>query len=345
MVRLHTMRRVPAGDSVTMTIARADALFQDLRTAGPQSATRFCRATHVFAATDGVLSVDAVPIDPGIGAPYVELDSPDEAQVFASGMGTVSKSVYAGEVVEVRVATTIKPGDPIQSSFVLHTAVTQPSALLATSAVAAQAGPLRRITVSPSSMSLVGGQLATLDVRVDADSGVSRRVIWTSSNSSVATVDSLGRLIAVGNGLTRITATSAANSVVWASASVSVVPPLERRTTASDRAPAPANEQTYFEFQVTKQVTPLPANPPPRYPGALREAGLEGEVLMQFVVDTMGLADMTTLKVLRSSHPLFTYAVWDVLPHFRLVPAELNGRKVRQLVQMPFQFSMTRGNP
>jgi TonB family protein len=170
-------------------------------------------------------------------------------------------------------------------------------------------------------------------------------VIWTSSNPSVATIDSLGRLIAVGNGFTTITATSAVNSVVSASASVSVVPPLERRTTAADRAPASANEQTYFEFQVTKQVTPLPANPPPRYPDSLRGAGVEGQVLMQFVVDTLGLADMTTLKVLRSSHALFTYAVWDDLPHLRFVPAEVTGRRVRQLVQMPFQFSLTRGNP
>jgi outer membrane biosynthesis protein TonB len=194
-------------------------------------------------------------------------------------------------------------------------------------------------------MSLVAGELATLDVRVDADSGVSRKVVWTSSDSRVATVDALGRLIAVGNGLTTITATSAANSVVSASASVSVVPPLERRTTAADRAPASANEQTYFEFQVTTQVTPLPANPNPRYPDSLRVAGFEGEVLMQFVFDTLGLADMSTVKVLRSSHPLFTYAVWDVLPRVRFVPAELNGKKVRQLVQMPFQFSMTRGKP
>src|SRR3954469_11776452 len=35
------------------------------------------------------------------------------------------------------------------------------------------------------------------------------------------------------------------------------------------------NEQTYFEFQVEKQVQPLPNNPSPRYPDMLRSANVE----------------------------------------------------------------------
>src|SRR3954466_124881 len=58
--------------------------------------------------------------------------------------------------------------------------------------------------------------------------------------------------------------------------------------------PAPVNStQTYFEFQVEKQVSPFPGNPPPRYPDMLRSANVEGEVLAQFVVDTTGRADMS----------------------------------------------------
>jgi protein TonB len=65
-------------------------------------------------------------------------------------------------------------------------------------------------------------------------------------------------------------------------------------------------------------------------------------VLVQFVVDTSGHADTTTFKVLKTNHAMFTTAVRQVLPDLTFTPAEIAGRKVRQLVQMPFQFSLGR---
>jgi protein TonB len=101
-------------------------------------------------------------------------------------------------------------------------------------------------------------------------------------------------------------------------------------------------DQPYFEFQVEKQVAPHANNPTPRYPDMLRSANVEGEVLAQFVVDTTGRADMSTFKVLKSSHDLFTNAVRAALPNMRFYAAEIGGRKVKQLVQMPFQFALTK---
>lgn len=100
--------------------------------------------------------------------------------------------------------------------------------------------------------------------------------------------------------------------------------------------------QTYFEFQVEKQVSSYPGNPAPRYPDMLRSANVEGEVLAQFVVDTTGRADMSQFKVLKSTHDLFTNAVKAVLPSMKFYPAEVGGKKVKQLVQMPFQFNLTK---
>jgi periplasmic protein TonB len=106
---------------------------------------------------------------------------------------------------------------------------------------------------------------------------------------------------------------------------------------------APVNtDQAYFEFQVEKQVAPASGNPGPRYPDMLRSANVEGEVLAQFVVDTTGRADMGTFKILKSSHDLFTNSVRSVLPNMRFYAAEIGGRKVKQLVQMPFQFTLTK---
>jgi protein TonB len=106
---------------------------------------------------------------------------------------------------------------------------------------------------------------------------------------------------------------------------------------------APVNEnQTYFEFQVEKQVQSYPGNPGPRYPDMLRSANVEGEVLAQFVVDTTGRADMSTFKVLKTTHDLFTNSVKSALPNMKFYPAEVGGKKVKQLVQMPFQFNLTK---
>lgn len=104
----------------------------------------------------------------------------------------------------------------------------------------------------------------------------------------------------------------------------------------------PVTDQTYFEFQVEKQVVPAPGNQGPRYPDMLRSANVEGEVLVQFVVDTTGRVEHGSIKVLKSSHDLFTNAVRSALGGMRFYPAEIGGRRVKQLVQQPFNFTLTR---
>ena len=104
------------------------------------------------------------------------------------------------------------------------------------------------------------------------------------------------------------------------------------------RAQAP---QAYFEYQVDKHVTQVPGGPWPQYPDSLRIAKIDGQVIASFIVDTTGMADTTTLHILKSTHALFTAAVQQVLPKLRFTPAELHGVKVRQLVQQPFIFSMS----
>lgn len=42
-------------------------------------------------------------------------------------------------------------------------------------------------------------------------------------------------------------------------------------------------ERAYFSFEVMRQVRSSPHNSPPRYPESLRNAGIQGEVLVQFI--------------------------------------------------------------
>jgi len=102
------------------------------------------------------------------------------------------------------------------------------------------------------------------------------------------------------------------------------------------------SDQPYFEFQVEKPVVPAPGSVAPRYPDMLRQAGVEGEVLAQFVVDTTGKAEAGSLKILKSSHDMFVQSVKNALPQMKFIPAEVGGRKVKQLVQQPFTFSISK---
>src|SRR3954470_14118031 len=102
------------------------------------------------------------------------------------------------------------------------------------------------------------------------------------------------------------------------------------------------SDQPYFEFQVEKPVVPAPGSTSPRYPDMLRQAGVEGEVLAQFVVDTTGKAEPNSLKILKSSHDMFIQSVKNALPQMKFIPAEVGGRKVKQLVQQPFTFSISK---
>ena len=101
-------------------------------------------------------------------------------------------------------------------------------------------------------------------------------------------------------------------------------------------------DQTYFEFQVEKPVSQAPGSAAPRYPDILRQAGVEGEVLATFVVDTTGRADVSSFKVLRTTHEAFSTAVRQALPSMRFIPAEVGGKKVKQLVQQPFSFAIVK---
>ncbi|HEY2850825.1 MAG TPA: TonB family protein [Gemmatimonadaceae bacterium] len=104
----------------------------------------------------------------------------------------------------------------------------------------------------------------------------------------------------------------------------------------------PSENQTYFEYQVEKPVMPAPGSPSPRYPDILKSAGVEGEVVVSFTVDTTGRVLMSTLNILKSTHELFAAAVRSALPTMRFLPAEVGGKKVKQLVQQPFVFNIVK---
>lgn len=94
--------------------------------------------------------------------------------------------------------------------------------------------------------------------------------------------------------------------------------------------------------QVDRIVAAWRDNPRPAYPASLRAAGVGGDVVVRFVVDTSGIVEPGSVTILHTSHVLFGEAVRHWLPRTRYAPAEVRGRRVRQLVEQRVHFELTR---
>ncbi len=78
--------------------------------------------------------------------------------------------------------------------------------------------------------------------------------------------------------------------------------------------------------------------PAPEYPPALARAGIPGRVEVQYVVDTTGVVEPSSVRVLGSTHPAFEAAARASVTASRFRPARLHGRTVRQLVRQALTF-------
>jgi TonB family protein len=87
---------------------------------------------------------------------------------------------------------------------------------------------------------------------------------------------------------------------------------------------------------------PMRDNPAPVYPAALRAAQIEGVVDVQFIVDTVGRAESSSIVIRQATQALFGEAVRQALLRSRYEPAMVGNRRVRQLVEQRFTFSLIR---
>jgi beta-lactamase regulating signal transducer with metallopeptidase domain len=99
--------------------------------------------------------------------------------------------------------------------------------------------------------------------------------------------------------------------------------------------PGSSANPTYFEFQIDKPAT-LRQSLDMKYPAASKGAGPGNSVFAEFVVDATGRVDTLTFKPLQSSNPAFTAAVKAALSTARFDPAVIQGKNVKQLVEMGF---------
>jgi protein TonB len=86
----------------------------------------------------------------------------------------------------------------------------------------------------------------------------------------------------------------------------------------------------------------LLGHPVPRYPELLRAAGIEGRVVVEVVLDTLGRAEPATLRIATSAHPLFDGEASVVVLGSRYRPGRVAGRPVRVRIRVPVSFGLRR---
>jgi TonB family protein len=82
----------------------------------------------------------------------------------------------------------------------------------------------------------------------------------------------------------------------------------------------------------------LLAAPQPAYPPRLRDAGVEGVIIVQVVVDTLGRAETASARIVQHGEPGFEKSAIAAILRAQFRPARAWGRAVPALVQVPVAF-------
>jgi TonB family protein len=103
-------------------------------------------------------------------------------------------------------------------------------------------------------------------------------------------------------------------------------------------------QQTVFTAdQVTVRAVLVGDGLTPRvYPDSLWTAAVAGRAVAEFIVGEDGRVEAGTVSIASATHPYFASAVRVALDRAVFNPALLNGKPVRQLVDLPFHFEPQR---
>jgi len=106
--------------------------------------------------------------------------------------------------------------------------------------------------------------------------------------------------------------------------------------------PTVRTDQPYLE-SVVEERPELISHPPVHYPEILKQAGIDGHVVVEAIIDTTGHAERGSIRILSSTNQLFEQPSKDVVAASVYRPGKISGRPVRVRVQVPLNFSVTRG--
>jgi protein TonB len=102
----------------------------------------------------------------------------------------------------------------------------------------------------------------------------------------------------------------------------------------------PVDLTQVFAEAVVDEVPERISCPLPEYPRMMQQANIEGQVLLQFVVETDGHVSPRSIESLNSSHKAFEGPARDMIAKCLFRPGRVRASPVRVLVQMPIIFNL-----
>jgi protein TonB len=106
--------------------------------------------------------------------------------------------------------------------------------------------------------------------------------------------------------------------------------------------PAVRTDQPYLESVVEERPERI-SGPLPRYPEILKQAGIDGHVVIEAIIDTTGHAERGSIKILSSTNQLFEQPAREMMAASVFRPGKISGRSVRVRIQQPLNFAVTKG--
>jgi TonB family protein len=103
----------------------------------------------------------------------------------------------------------------------------------------------------------------------------------------------------------------------------------------------PSSDQVFMESVVEERPEVL-SGPQLQYPDLLRQAAIQGRVIVQAIIDTAGRAEPQSVKVIQSPNPGFDQPAKTYVLRALFRPARVHGRAVRVLINLPIDFKLKR---
>ena len=102
------------------------------------------------------------------------------------------------------------------------------------------------------------------------------------------------------------------------------------------------DESQVFMGSVVEERPEILTRPQLQYPDLLRQAGVQGRVLVQAIIDTAGRVEPLSVKVIQSPNPGFDQAAKSMVMQTLFRPGRVHGRPVRVLLNLPIDFTIKR---
>jgi TonB family protein len=105
----------------------------------------------------------------------------------------------------------------------------------------------------------------------------------------------------------------------------------------------PADTSDLYAVVTLKQPPERISSPPIMYPRRLQEAGIEGDVILEFVIGVDGRVEPGSVKVISSPNEAFSNSARAVIEGSEFLPGQVLGKPVRTLVQTVIGFHLGGG--